>query len=96
MIAAQGDIDARTLHEKGLLASNALRVYEHVERIRPNREVRRCRGRPAVVCSIWRPSSRSFSSPKCDLTGRTRGTYGYRWDLAENVFPDSFSQASPV
>ena len=26
LIAAQGDIDARTLHEKGLLASNALKV----------------------------------------------------------------------
>jgi hypothetical protein len=32
LIAAQGDLDARTLHEKGLLASNALRVYEHIER----------------------------------------------------------------
>ncbi len=37
LIAAQGDIDARTLHEKGLLASNALKVYEHIERVRTDR-----------------------------------------------------------
>jgi hypothetical protein len=32
--------------------------------------------------------------PKVDLTGRTRVTYGYRWDLCEKVFSDSFAQAS--
>ncbi len=93
LIAAQGDIDARTLHEKGLLASNALRVYEHVERAGPT----------ATKALPWPPGSRmlylatlqqKFLLTKVDLTGRTRGTYGYRWDLCEKVFPDSFAQAS--
>jgi hypothetical protein len=93
LIAAQGDIDARTLHEKGLLPSNALRVYEHIERSGPT----------ATQALPWPPGSRmlylatlqqKFLLAKTDLTGRTRGTYGYRWDLAENVFPDSFTQAA--
>lgn len=93
LIAAQGDIDARTLHEKGLLPANALRVYEHVERHGPT----------ASQALPWPSGSRmlylatlqqKFLLAKSDLTGRTRGTYGYKWDLAENVFPDSFTQAA--
>jgi len=93
LIAAQGDIDARTLHEKGLLASNALKVYEHIERSGPT----------ATQALPWPSGSRmlylatlqqKFLLTKTDLTGRTRGTYGYRWDLCENVFPDSFTQAA--
>ncbi len=93
LIAAQGDIDARTLHEKGLLASNALRVYEHIERSGPT----------ATQALPWPSGSRmlylatlqqKFLLTKVDLTGRTRGTYGYLWDLCENVFPASFSQAA--
>src|SRR5690349_18988711 len=93
LIAAQGDIDARTLFEKGLLASNALRVYEHIERAGPT----------ATQALPWPPGSRmlylaslqqKFLLTKHDLTGRTRGTYGYRWCLCENAFPDSFAEAS--
>jgi hypothetical protein len=93
LIAAQGDLDARTLHEKGLLASNALRVYEHVERLGPT----------ATNALPWQPGSRmlylahlqqKFLLTKHDLTGRTRGTYGYRWCLCEDAFPDSFAEAS--
>ena len=93
LIAAQGDIDARTLHEKGLLASNALHVYEHIEQSGPT----------ATNALPWPSGSRmlylatlqqKFLLTKCALTGRTRGTYGYRWDLCENVFPDSFTQAA--
>jgi hypothetical protein len=93
LIAAQGDIDARTLHEKGLLASNALRVYEHIESAGPT----------ATQALPWPSGSRmlylatlqqKFLLTKTDLTGRTRGTYGYRWDLCENVFPDSFVRAA--
>jgi hypothetical protein len=93
LIAAQGDIDPRTLHEKGHLASNALRVYEHVERAGPT----------ATNALPWPPGSRmlylatlqqKFLLTKHDLTGRTRGTYGYRWCLCENAFPDSFAEAS--
>ena len=93
LIAAQGDIDAHTLYEKGLLASNALRVYAHVERAGPT----------ATKALPWPPGSRmlylstlqqKFLLTKFDLTGRTRGTYGYRWELCEKVFPESFAQAA--
>jgi hypothetical protein len=93
LIAAQGDIDARTLHEKGLLAPNALRVYEHIERNGPT----------ATNALPWPQGSRmlylatlqqKFLLTKYDLTGRTRGTYGYRWCLCEDAFPDSFTLAS--
>lgn len=95
LIAAQGDIDARTLHEKGILPSNALRVYEHVER----------KGPTATVALPWPTGSRmlylahlqqKFLFAKHDLTGRTRGTYGYRWCLCENAFPDSFPLAARI
>ncbi|HLK58583.1 MAG TPA: hypothetical protein VKU00_18580 [Chthonomonadaceae bacterium] len=95
LIAAQGDIDARTLHEKGLLASNALRVYEHIERVGPT----------ATAALPWPPGSRmlylatlqqKFLLTKFDLTGRTRGNYGYRWCLCEDAFPDSFEAAARI
>jgi hypothetical protein len=34
-----------------------------------------------------------FLLTKHDLTGRTRGTYGYRWCLCEDAFPQSFEEA---
>ncbi len=93
LIAAQGDIDARTLHEKGLLASNALHVYKHIERSGPT----------ATNALPWPPGShmhylahlqQRFLLTKHDLTGRTRGTYGYRWCRCEDAFPESFTEAS--
>lgn len=93
LIAAQGDNDAHTLNEKGLLTSNALRVYEYVEQ----------NGATATAALPWLPGSRmlylaalqqKFLLTKFDLTGRTRGTYGYRWCLCEEAFPDSFAAAS--
>jgi hypothetical protein len=93
LIAAQGDIDAQTLHEKGLLARNAVKVYEHVARYGPT----------ATAALPFPPGSRmlylaslqqKFLLTKYDLTGRTRGTYGYRWGLCEEAFPESFSQAA--
>ncbi len=93
LIAAQGDIDARDLHEKGRLAHNALTVYEHVERHGPT----------ATNRLPWPPGSRHlylaqlqqrFLLTKHALTGRTRGTYGYVWGLCHEFFPDAFAQAA--
>jgi hypothetical protein len=36
---------------------------------------------------------RRFLICKVDLTGRTRGTYSYIWDLAERFWPDAFADA---
>ena len=93
LIAAQGDIDARTLYEKGLIASNALRIYTHVEQHGPT----------ATNALPWQKGSRmlylatlqqKFLLTKFDLTGRTRGKYGYRWELCEKAFPESFAEAA--
>jgi hypothetical protein len=95
LIAAQGDIDARTLHEKGLVASNGLRVYEHVALMGPT----------ATGLLPWPRGSRmlylaqlqqKFLLTKHDITGRTRATYGYRWCLTEDAFPESFATASRI
>lgn len=95
LIAAQGDNDPRTLYEKGRLAHNALRVYEHVERAGPT----------ATNALPWPPGSRMlylaqlqqrFLLTKHDLTGRTRGTYGYRWCKCEDAFPAAFEAAARI
>ncbi len=95
MIAAQGDIDAHNLHEKGQLAVNAIRVYEHIQRNGPT----------PTQALPWLPGSRmlylatleqKFLLTKYDITGRTRGTYGYRWCLCEEAFPDSFAKAEQI
>ncbi|HEV2474634.1 MAG TPA: hypothetical protein VGS41_18305 [Chthonomonadales bacterium] len=95
LIASQGDIDARTLHEKGLLAPNALRVYEHIEKY----------GATATSALPFPHGSRmlymaqlqqKFLIAKHDLTGRTRGKYGYRWCLCEHAFPTAFEKASAL
>ncbi len=92
LIAAQGDIDAENLHETGLLASNAIRVYRHIEQHGPT----------ATAALPWQQGSRmlylatlqqKFLLTKYDLTGRTRGKYGYRWCLCEDAFAESFEQA---
>jgi hypothetical protein len=36
---------------------------------------------------------RRFLVCKVDLTGRTRGTYSYVWDLAERFWPQAFVDA---
>ena len=46
----------------------------------------------------WRPRAlvelqRRFLVCKVDLTGRTRGTYSYIWDLAERFWPQAFVDA---
>jgi len=70
LIAAQGDIDARTLHEKGLPASDALRVYEYVERHGPtatqalpwSAEETQAARRRSARCLQFRPASLVFAS----------------------------------
>lgn len=93
LIAAQGDNDARTLYEKGQLASNALHIYEHIER----------NGLTATRDLPWLPGSRmlylnvlqqKFLLTKHEIMGRTRATYGYKWGLCQEAFPGCFEQAA--
>src|SRR5713226_9134485 len=39
---------------------------------------------------------RRFLICKVDVTGRTRGTYAYVWDLAERFWPESFAHACTI
>ena len=39
---------------------------------------------------------RRFLVCKVDLTGRTRGTYSYIWDLAERFWPEAFEAAAQI
>ena len=39
---------------------------------------------------------RRFLVCKVDLTGRTRGTYSYVWDLAERFWPQAFVDARHI
>lgn len=95
LIAAQGDIDARTLYEKGLLASNALQVYEHIARSGPT--ATNALPFPSGSRMLYMAAlQQKFLLTKYDLTGRTRGTYGFRWCLCETAFPDSFSEAGRI
>lgn len=95
LIAAQGDNDPRTLYEKGRLPQAALAIYEHVERGGPTAS----NGLPGTAAD--RPPAlahlqRRFLLTKHSLTGRTRGTYGYRWCLCEEAFPEAFREASRI
>lgn len=92
LIAAQGDNDPRTLHEKGRLSQMAFEIYDHIERNGPTASNR----------LPWRPGSRQmhlialerrFLITKQALSGRTRGTYGYIWGKADDFFPESFATA---
>ncbi|MBC8103518.1 MAG: hypothetical protein H7Z41_13145 [Cytophagales bacterium] len=93
LIAAQGDNDPRTLCERGLLPHLSLGVYEHVERNGSTASNKlpvsyKDRSRSLV------PLAQRFLLTKVGLTGRTRGTYGYLWGLADAFFPDAFSAAA--
>lgn len=95
LIAAQGDNDPRTLYEQGRLSHNALVVYEHVARNGPT----------ATNALPWPPGSRhanlavlqqKFLLTKHDLTGRTRGKYGYVWGLCDAHVPEAFTAAARI
>lgn len=96
LIAAQGDNDARMLYEQGQLSHAALRVYEHVERNGPT--ATNALPWPARTSRMANLAvlQRHFLLTKHDLTGRTRGTYGYRWDVCENAFPEAFRAAAAI
>lgn len=101
VIAALGDVDPYTFHERGTLTAETLRVYEALVRHRQltTGELRREAGlaspssRPAFdravtsLCAL-------FQICKTGITGRTRGTYGYRWGLVEDWIPEVLAQAA--
>jgi len=101
VIAAQGDVDPRTLAERGLLSAEALRVYAALVRERrlSVRDLRRSAGlegseqKAAFETALERLSA-WFQICKVGITGRTRGTYGYIWGLVEEWTPETLTAAA--
>jgi hypothetical protein len=88
------------LFAAGRLAVEALTVYELLTEAGPlpTRALRRAAGlsqarQAAATERALLELQRRFLVCKADLTGRTRGTYSYVWDLAERVWPAAFQAA---
>jgi hypothetical protein len=96
LIAAQGDIDPRTLYEQNRLARPALDLYEAVERNGPTASNRLPGKNAGERTRHLVPLQQRFLLTKHGLTGRTRGTYGYIWGLCDAFFPDAFRAAARI
>lgn len=103
VLAALGDVDPYTMHERGVLSIQALRLYEALERYGElstgalRRETGLVGPRSRAVFDRAMVSLQSlFLVCKTGLTGRTRGTYGYRWGLVERWIPETLRQAAGI
>lgn len=98
--------DVNQLYLAGRLAGEARDIYEFLldHPAQPSRELRRGtklgdKSRKAATERALVELQRRFLVCKVDLTGRTRGTYSYVWDLAERFWPEAFVDArntSPI
>jgi len=103
VIAALGDVDPYTLHEQGRLTADALRIYEVLLRRRElsTGELRREVGltgpgtKPVFEKAVTSLCA-LFQVCKTRITGRTRGTYGYRWGLVEDWVPEVLARAAAL
>jgi hypothetical protein len=89
--------DVTRLYFDGRLSGEAKAIYDWLRDhpTQPTRELRRGTrlGDPAKKLATARALvelQRRFLVCKVDLTGRTRGTYSYVWDLAERFWPQAF------
>ena len=88
------------LFREGRLSREALTIYDHLadHGAAPSRELRRGARlherslAPATERALVE-LQRRFLVCKVGLTGRTRGTYSYIWDLADRFWPDAFEEA---
>jgi len=86
------------LYALGRLSREAFVLYQYLRDhpSQPSRELRARTGLRHSVAAAERALlelQRRFLICKVDLTGRTRGTYSYIWDLAERFWPDAFDEA---
>ena len=89
--------DVTWLYFDGRLSSEAKAIYDWLldHPAQPTRELRRSTrlGETSKKLATERALvelQRRFLVCKVDLTGRTRGTYSYIWDLAERFWPHAF------
>ncbi len=93
--------DVQGLYEDGRLSRQAHAIYCYLRDnpSQPTRELRRGlglreRARSAPVERALLDLQRRFLVCKSDITGRTRGTYSYVWDLADRFWPEAFEEAA--
>ncbi len=90
--------DPERLYQAGRLSREAFVLYQYLVE-HPEQSSRDLRARTglrhagAAAERAVHELQRRFLICKVDLTGRTRGTYSYVWDLAERFFTDAFEQA---
>jgi hypothetical protein len=104
-VAALGDRerDPRRLYLDGLLSREAIVIHDFLVEhpARPSRELRRGTGprahaSGAAIERALTDLQRRFLICKVDITGRTRGTYSYVWDVAERFWPEEFARADAL
>ncbi len=91
------------LYLDGRLGREAALIYDYLRDYpaRPTRDLRRGArlGTSNLAATVERALldlQRRFVICKVDITGRTRGTYAYVWDLAERFWPDAFARAQSI
>ncbi|NLI01122.1 MAG: winged helix DNA-binding domain-containing protein [Chthonomonadales bacterium] len=101
LIAARGDVDPYTFHEQGRLTADAIRIYDALVRCRQltTTELRveaglMAKASKAAFDSAVTALGALFQICKVGITGRTRGTYGYRWGLVEDWAPEALAKAA--
>ncbi len=88
------------LYLEGRLSRDAMLVYDYLRDhpAQPTRALRRgarlgTRNVASATVKALLELQRRFVVCKVDVTGRTRGTYSYVWDLAERFWPEAFDEA---
>lgn len=92
--------DVTRLYFDGRLSSEAKVIYDFLldHPMQPTRDLRRGtrlseKAQKLATERALVELQRRFLICKVDLTGRTRGTYSYVWDLAERFWPQAFVDA---
>ncbi len=80
------------LYQQGRLSRSAYRIFDCLtdQGPLPTGALRRTAG---LSERALLELQRRFLICKVDVTGRSRGTYGYVWDLAERFWPDRFEDS---
>lgn len=99
----EAERDPDRLYREGRLSREAYTIYSYLlaHPSQPTRDLRRGgrlheKSMAAATERALTELQRRFLVCKVGLTGRTRGTYSYIWDLAERFWPEAFREASSI
>ena len=103
LTSSAGERDYLQLFFDGRLSREARTIYEYLDEYeaQPTRALRRGahlneKHMKTTTERALVELQRRFLICKVDLTGRTRGTYSYIWDLAERFWPAAFEAATHI